>query len=349
MLQIFLLGQLQLVLNNRPVPFRARPKTIPLIAYLLLNRDHVTSRDTLAFTLWPDSTEKQARANLRRHLYELRQALPNPAAGTPWLIIEPKSIRWNPGASYWLDVAAFEEMSKSPNRVAQAIELYTGQLLPHIDELWLTYHRERLHLRYLNNLQQLIARHRKQREYDQALNYVQQLLDDDPLREDIVRELMTLRYALGDRPGALNAYQEFVDLLHDELGVPPMTETTALHTMIGQQKPLPDLLIQPAVDDVSPEHEPMSANLPIPFYPLIGRENELAIITKNITDSRLVTITGPGGVGKTRLAIAVAHHLIEHHPDRFPDGIFFIPLAPLQDPALIIPIGCECARSKINP
>jgi DNA-binding SARP family transcriptional activator len=88
MLYIHLFGHLQLFQDERPLTFITPPKTLPLWVYLLLHRAQPVPHDTLAFTLWPDVPETKARANLRRHLHQLQQALPPPAPDKPWLLRE---------------------------------------------------------------------------------------------------------------------------------------------------------------------------------------------------------------------------------------------------------------------
>lgn len=83
MLRIFLFGSLRLLVDGAPHRFRGLPKTLPLCAYLLLHRKQPINRERLAFVFWPDASEDLARANLRRHLYDLRRSLP-PPAGTDW-------------------------------------------------------------------------------------------------------------------------------------------------------------------------------------------------------------------------------------------------------------------------
>jgi hypothetical protein len=152
-LHIHLFGQLRLFWGERPYPFKALPKVEPILAYLLLNQDTPTLRDSFAFKLWPDVTEKQAKGRLRRHLYDLRRALPTPPEDQPWLLITPQTVQWNAAAPYWLDVAAFEHLSQQPHRLAEAIALYTDVVVFHplepehirrIVDIQLTYLHRRL-------------------------------------------------------------------------------------------------------------------------------------------------------------------------------------------------------------
>ncbi len=108
MLHIHLFGHLRLFMDGRPQKFSALPKTIPLLAYLLVYRHNHIPRDTLAYTLWPDVPESEARANLRRHLHELRRNLPPTSDDLPWIIAETQKIQWNPLAPAWVDVTEFQ-------------------------------------------------------------------------------------------------------------------------------------------------------------------------------------------------------------------------------------------------
>lgn len=341
MLRIHLFGGLTLHLNETAYPFSALPKTSPLLAYLLLQRQPI-SRDRLAFTLWPDVDEATARGNLRRHLYELSRALPPAAPEAPWLRRDGPDVQWNPLAPYWLDVDAFIEAAES-GRLAQAVQLYKGRLLPLVDEEWLRPERERLHQRFLLTLQRLIDEQRQGKRYAEALLSAQRLLRYDPLHEAGQRQVMLFRYALGDRSGAIRAYQQFADLLERELGVLPMPETKQLREQILANTP-PPLLLQeqaPAAEflAIRPAQPPMQlVFLPSALLPLIGRQQEVAQLAQLLTEKgrRLLTLTGPSGVGKSRLALAAAHHLAGRHADHFPDGLFFVPLAALTEPEQVL-------------
>ncbi len=230
MLRISLFGQPSFVLDTTPLRFNAPPKTLPLFAYLLLHRAQPVAREQVAFALWPDERENVARANLRRHLHQLLHVLP--AADVPWIINTGRALQWNAQAALWLDVAEFERLSANPQTLSQAVTLYRGDLLDTLCEDWLFFERERLRDLYLADIDQLIALHRSRRDYAKAIGYAQQLLARDPLREDVVRQVLALRYEAGDRAGALHDYERFAQLLRQELSMPPMPETQALHEQI---------------------------------------------------------------------------------------------------------------------
>ena len=147
---------------REPHELATLPRTWPLWAYLLLHRSHPVKRETLAFTLWPDEPEASARANLRRHLHDLKRILPPPAgsSGPDWLLVDARTIQWNPECDYWLDVMEFERLSGSADTLAEAVALYEGDFLESSYDDWLFYERERLRDLYLADLSQLTMRSR---------------------------------------------------------------------------------------------------------------------------------------------------------------------------------------------
>lgn len=307
MLRLSLLGSPSFCLDAAPLRFNAPPKTLPLLAYLLLHRAQPVAREQVAFALWPDEREPAARANLRRHLHQLLHTLP--AAEVPWLINTGRAVQWNPHADFWLDVAEFEQLSAQPATLAQAITLYRGDLLDNSSEDWLFFERERLRDLYLADLEQLIAAHRSRREYAKAIGYAQQLLTHDPLREDIVRHMLALRYEAGDRAGALREYERFAQVLQQELAMPPMPETQALHDLIVQNArlsttPGPIIRTPDRAADTSPFPSPES-------QPFVGREIEHQQLDARWSRAAhgyggLLFIGGEAGIGKSRLAHELA-------------------------------------------
>lgn len=302
MLVVQLFGHFRLSMGGEPLPFNAPPKTLPLLAYLLLHRNGPVPRQSLSFLLWPDETEETARANLRRHLHWLRQSLPAPAESRPWLLNDAKSLQWNLEANYRLDVAEFERLSAAEDGLLQAVELYQGDLLSDFYDDWILNERERLRERFFECLNRLVQRYRLQRAYPQAIAFARQWLTHDPLREDVLRQLMALRYEAGDRAGAIEEYETFRQRLYAELGVGPMVETIALFEAALRQESLPQ----------STETPPLSASLPAPVspafsLPFVGREREIQALQARWNEvyrgrGGLTLIVGESGIGKTRLA-----------------------------------------------
>jgi predicted ATPase/DNA-binding SARP family transcriptional activator len=296
MLRIHLFGRFRLFVGDEAWPFNAPPKTLPLLAYLLLNRTKRIPRQNLSFILWPDDTEDAARANLRRHLHSLRQALPQPPPNYPWLLSDAKTLAWNPEVDAWLDVDEFERLSDAPENQVRAVELYHGDLLNDLYDDWLIVERERLRERFFHCLTQLIHHHRARRDFPEAITYARRMLSHDPLHENVIRQLIALRYAIGDRAGALKEYERFLERLRVELGVNPMPETVALYETVLRQGPLPEFPIS-APEPVSPPP------LDLPFT---GRTDELQTLKAGWQEARsgrgrLVLMAGESGIGKTRL------------------------------------------------
>ncbi len=344
MMQIFLFGALRILVDGQPFRFSALPKTTALLAYLLLHRSAPTPRPQLAYILWPDVGEAEARGNLRRHLHDLRRALPAAPAQQPWLLVSNETIQWNPAADAWTDIAAFEEAAAQPHRLVDAVAYYGADLLPGLYEDWAIAHRERLRTRLIDCLLQLTHQRHAAHDDPAAIAYAEQLLQHEPLREDVVRHLMSLRRAVGDRTGALHEFQRFAQRLRDALDAQPMLETSALYDAIARQlvaptdRPPLDLKgaepgAQPAVSHHGPDAPP--GNLPAQLTTFIGRAEEVAAVRGLLTSPaaavRLLTLTGPGGCGKTRLALEVATRLRHDEPGRYPDGCFFVSLAAVQD------------------
>src|SRR5260221_10635381 len=212
-LRIRLLGELDLRSDGVPLPPLESARAGSLLAYLLLHRAAPQPRQHLAFLLWPDSTEPQARTNLRHVLHNLRRALPE---CDRFLDIQPRTLQWQTDALFWLDVAAFEECLARPSPAVpggaagggltglrEAVELYTEDLLTTCYDEWLLGERERLRQRYLAALDQLVANLAALGDHSPAILYAERLLRHDPLHEETYRRLMRLHDVSGDRARAL--------------------------------------------------------------------------------------------------------------------------------------------------
>lgn len=202
---------------------RLPAQTLLLFAMLTTRKHELLDREEVAFTLWPDSSESEARASLRRHLHKLHQALPQ--SDRPWIVCDTQTISWGPSDETFVDVAEFERLSETPPTFDQAAKLYAGDFLPRLDHEWVSSLRDRLRRRIVRVLELLIAQCRAHCDRSGALEYVEQLLGHDPWREDALRDLMLLRFNAGDRAGALSYYRRFCQRLGSEFGVEPMPET----------------------------------------------------------------------------------------------------------------------------
>jgi DNA-binding SARP family transcriptional activator len=267
-----------------------------LLAYLLLHRDAPQPRQKLAFLLWPDSTESQARTNLRHLLHTLRRTLPD---ASRYLDVTPRTLQWRADVPVWLDVAAFVDAISRSGRDAdeelvalrEAVELYTGDLLVGCYDEWIADEREHLRTRFLDALARLVALLKNRGDIADAIRYADRLLRHDPLREETYRQLMRLHDARGDRARALHVYHVCAATLERELGVEPDTATREAY----------DALLSHA-----PRQAESEASVRLGRPSLVGRGQERALLTRlwRSTESghaQFVLVTGEPGVGKTSL------------------------------------------------
>jgi DNA-binding SARP family transcriptional activator/tetratricopeptide (TPR) repeat protein len=302
LLRIHLFGRPRFIADGQPFKFRGPAKALNFLAYLLLHRGSHVTRESLAFTLFPDDAEEAARANLRRMLYLTHRALPV-AERVRWIEADDETIQWNDAAPAWVDVAAFELLSQTRDGEADAVELYAGELLAgHYDD-WLFPFRERCRQTFVSALYSLVHATRRTRDFRRAASYANRLLGDDPFREDVVRQLLSVLYESGDGAGAVSAFEIFRKRLHDELQVEPMPETVAVveHIRSGGTAA--------RIDDDSPgtgdERRSERGGL------TVGRDAEIEQLHEYWSRAargrgRLVFVAGEAGIGKTRLVTELA-------------------------------------------
>ena len=330
MRRVHLFGQPELYdAEGQPVSVRTST-SLHLLAFLCRHRDEAHARTRVAALLWPASAESQARQNLRQALHHLRQILDPPHdEGASDLDVDRTIIRLRSTAPIWVDVDAFEghlqqaEEGSDADRahhLESAVALYRGHFLESCDEDWAIEEREFLKARHAEALDQLLDLCVRQGAREDAVQYAERILAQAPLREDVHRRLMALHYERGDRTAALAQYRRYREQLEADLGVAPDMETERLYRAIEANAPLG------SVGPKAPDRAP--ANLPYLLTRFHGRDGDVDALLRRLETQRLVTLTGVGGCGKTRLALEMGHRLTE----RFPDGVWFVDLAPLTDP-----------------
>ncbi|RIK44080.1 MAG: 6-hydroxy-D-nicotine oxidase, partial [Chloroflexi bacterium] len=292
-LHIRLFGAFELRLGATPVALES-VRAVSLLAYVLLRRDISHSRRSVAFQLWPDSSDAQAQTNLRHVLHTLRRSLPE-----GYLELTGRTLRWNPTAAWTLDVAEFDaalERAKRGNAVAElrtALAQYRAELLEGVYDEWLLPLRDEYRSRYLAALAQLATVLLEQGAYADALGVAERLLHQDPLDEVTWRLLMRLHDRQGDRARALRAYHACVTTLERELGVEPGRETKELYAnLLTSEASAP--VARAAMTDVLEQ------------APMVGRETEFARLVTAWEQSergraRCLFLSGEAGSGKTRL------------------------------------------------
>jgi predicted ATPase/DNA-binding SARP family transcriptional activator len=320
-LHVRLFGSFQALDDDAPVAALQSERIQAVLTYLLLNRYTPIVRQQLAFTFWPDTTDAQARHNLRTLLTRLREALPH---ADSFLTIEAQTIQWCSDTPFTLDVAEFEA-ALARGDVRAAIELYRGDVLPTCYDDWIVSERERLHALYVEALTQAINDAERQRDFVAALQYGQRALQADPLREETYRQLMRLHTANGDRVSLRRTYDTCTLILKRELDVEPSPTTRTLYATLSQ------LEVHPPVSEPLPPKA--RHNLKHPLTSFIGREREIGAVKHSLDSARLLTLSGAGGSGKTRLALQVAFDVL----DNYIDGVWWVDLASIAQASLVTP------------
>lgn len=325
-LSIQLFGGFHLVAGDTPVAGLSAPRQQSLLTYLLLHRQSPQPRRLIATRLWPESSERQALTNLRRELHHLKKNLPD---SPRYLQIEHRRLAWRGDSSVELDIADFEGEISRAKQARQggpyiqarqawrnALAIYQGPLTPTIQEEWLLPHREKFQLQYVLVLEQLFEIASAEDDYSRAVHYAERLIRQDPLQESWYRRLIQLHLSRANRAEALRIYNLCVETLRHELDVKPSPKTRRLFQRLVAQK----------------RTKVRSQNFPGDTTPFIGRRGELVELARFLLDEdcRCLTLVGPGGIGKTRLAVQAALSAETEFSGEFEHGIYFVPLVSVE-------------------
>ncbi len=327
-LSIRLLGGFRILYRNKALNTINTARLLSLLAYLDLHKESTVSRQSLAFMFWPDTSEAQARANLRNLLHKLRASLPE---ADKFLSIGQHTVQWQTSAFFTLDVdqfLSFASQSTAVPDLKRATQIYAGDFMPDCYEDWAQSIRENLRQTYLNTLEKLVLFLADARNQREALEYAQLLLRQEPTREGTYRHLMGLYAQSGDRASIARIYNTCVTVLQRELGLEPSPATRkAYENFLGQATHW-DRPIEPSP---VPLEQPLLNNLPHSLTSFVGRSQELEQVDILLSKHRLVSLCGPGGIGKTRLALAAVKPLAPEYRD----GIFMVDLAAVNAPGLV--------------
>jgi predicted ATPase/DNA-binding SARP family transcriptional activator len=343
-------------------PSRQAGALLAFLAYF--PRPH--AREELAEMLWPGHDPELSRRHLRVVLSSLRKSLePLEQAGEKSLVVADRtSVRLAAGA-VTTDVAAFEaalrealratERAAQSKHLARAIEGYRGRLLPGFYQEWIVPESQRLEESYFVALRRLIAEMQRDGQMQNALHLARRGASLDPLREDVGRDLMRLYVATGRAALALRHYREMESALKSALDAPPSPQTRELLRRIQSQGegPIPNSPAVSAPSPSVPSHAPTApqpeprrdeaadasapggAGLPPQWARFFGREAEIAAVRKLLhTGARLVTLSGTGGTGKTRLALEIARQIASEREEGHAQ-VWFVPLVDIEDASLI--------------
>lgn len=345
MLALSLLGPLAISFNKRPFSQLTSQKAQALLIYLAVEKEQVHQRDSLMTLFWPDYPQKSAQSSLRQTVYRLRQAIEPDKTEVPFILTDRFTVSWNPEAALHLDVTQFETLTgngRSPQAWQQAIDLYRGDFLadfflPDCDpfEQWAADKRAYYQRQAQTVSQQLVVHYLEAGNLDAAETTVRRQLALDSLQESAHRQLIEILARNGRRQEALAQFATVKHLLYEELAIEPEAQTIALVESIRDgefvdgstsqttESAWPQLNVQ--------QPNPPKTNLPALLTTVIGREQERDETTHLLTQHRLVTLLGTGGIGKTTLSLQIGQQLLGDYPD----GVWFIELAPLTDPRLV--------------
>lgn len=330
-IRIQLLGRFKVSIADRVVDeaqWRLR-KAKSLVKLLALAPDHRLHREQVMDLLWRDLSPTGAANSFHQALFAARHAL-EPASSPPrrYLSLEAEYVILAPNDPLWIDVQAFERACGEARRSRDlqtyhaTLDLYGGDLLPDdLYEDWARDRREGLRQEYIALLIELADLYENRHEYSAAKELLGQVLSQDALHETAHRRLMRLYALMGERQQAIHQYQTLSETLERELDTTPDAESQSLYNKI----------LAAEFQTVGPPPSEPRHNLPVQLTSFIGRTREKREVTRLLATTRLMTLTGPGGCGKTRLALEIVRTQL----DTYPDGVWFVEFASLDQPELV--------------
>ncbi len=343
---LFLFGTPRLTHNQIPIHI-GRKRAMGLLAYLAVN-DHPLTRDHLVAFFWPEHAPDQAYAELRRTLSVLRQALGN------ILDADRETVSVAPDSSLQVDVRMFQDLITAwrEHRHRQtysceecftalntASKIYRDHFLAGFSladsgefDNWQTLQEQTLRSSLGSALEWLSQYYSAHGDMEPAIGCAKRWLSLDSLNESAHILLMQLFAKSGKRASVVRQFEECERVLLAELGLQPQAETIRMFkSLLGQQE---QQLIERDLPGFETGKLPKN-NLPFQTIPFMGREELEEVIESNLKNPgcRLLTLTGPGGSGKSRLAIEVARK----HLRGFPDGVYFVRLAACESVTEIAP------------
>jgi predicted ATPase/DNA-binding SARP family transcriptional activator len=335
--QFRILGPVEAVLDGQPAALGA-PKQRALLALLLVNRRRVVSAEQLIDGLWGETPPASALQSLQVYVHGLRRAVGGErieTAGRGYrAVVDEEELdldRFERTLERGRAALAADRAEDAVEDLRQALALWRGPALADLpEETRRTAEAERLEELRLTALELRYEAELACGRHDAVVGELETLTAEHPYRERFLEQRVLALYRCGRQAEALEVYRNARRTLAEELGLEPSPALQELERAILRQEP--SLAAPPA-----PTRS--TRPLPVPPTPLVGRRLELAAVSSLIRDegARLVTLTGPGGTGKTRLALAVAHEL---EPE-LRDGALFVGLAPVSSPELLLPTIAE--------
>ncbi len=333
-LSLSVLGPFQATIDGEPLTGLTSARARALLAYLAVESDRAHRRGALAALLWPDQPEQSALGSLRHALAQLRRALGERQATSPFLLVTRDAIQFSRASDHWLDVSAFQSLLTQTDSgqgdvtaLEQAISLYRDELLAGFPPIhsstfdgWLAFQRADLGRQALLVLQQLAASSEAAGDLPRAEAFVRRQLALEPWREEAHRDLMRLLAALGQRSAALAQYEVCRRVLRQELDAEPDRATVSLYEQLRDGRFQPSAVGTP-VSAASPSREVTGMRRSsVVNRPFVAREAELAWLDGHLADAlggngRAVFVTGEAGSGKTELMAEFARRAMQAHGD----------------------------------
>jgi predicted ATPase/DNA-binding SARP family transcriptional activator len=324
-----ILGPLEV--RNGSVPVRVPgAKERALLADLVVNAGRVVSADRLVDDLWGSERLGNPANTLQGRVSALRRAL---GTGSALVVTRPPGYALEVGPE-GVDAARFERLvaeaesaagtdpSRAVRLLEEALGLWRGPALAEFaDQPWAQAEAVRLEELRLAATETLAELRLAAGGHAGLVGELEALVAAHPTRERPRGQLMLALYRSGRQADALGVYSDTRAVLAEELGIDPSPELQRLHQAI--------LVQDPALELAKGDWRQARHNLPERLTSLVGRDQELREVAKLLELHRLVTVVGPGGAGKTTVAVEVARQQVDRHPD----GVWLVELATLRDPA----------------
>ncbi|TFG69766.1 MAG: NACHT domain-containing protein, partial [Anaerolineales bacterium] len=358
-LAIRVLGPFEVSLDGQLVSHFETQKSRALLAYLVASGNRTHHRENLAEMLWPDRPEGANRANLRHTLRSLRQSISDYEVSPPYILSTHISIALNPDGDVWVDIDEFMKSVEESRgcdyhqvqHLEELIRLYRGVFLQGLSlddstefEEWVILKREQVNRQMLHFLYRLTECYEYLGDLEHALEHAWHLVELDPWDETGHQKVMRLLALSGRRAEALAQYESFRHQLAKELGVTPISETEQLYVQIR------DGFLSGSLSS-SPQKVGLVHNLPLTSGPFIGREVETGEIQEFLQNPacRLLTLVGPGGIGKTRLVLETLSEWLSRQTEKEFDGVTYVSLIPLHTVEAIVPAITQAIGFHLSP
>lgn len=346
--RLHLLGRFQLTINGENVDEFEADSARALCAYLVMHAGETLRRERLATLFWPDQSQAGALRNLRTALSRLRRGV---GALSDALQSDNQSVTFQLPPGAWVDALALTSLGAEVEahahrriegcpvcveKMQQIVQLYRGEFLAGFTQEsdlfleWATLQRENYHRTAIQSLDALTTHHLLRHEWAEAQHYARRALQLEPWREESHRHLMVAFANQGQRSAALRQFRICQQVLQREFDAPPQTETATLHQQILAEG---NVVVAAGSERTAAQLTPTGAHW-LDDLPFIGREQELTELVELLVSptTRLITVVGEGGIGKTRLALRAARRVSLC----FTDGVFHVGLNPEEQPDALI-------------